>query len=854
MYTTKHNKTCIFTICSKNYLHYARTLMESARLHAPDVTRIVGLCDKPEGLDPIDCDLLKIVHLTDLAIPELDDMLSKYTVLELNTAIKPWMFLHLFKEYDKVIYFDPDIQIYSNINDLAFHLDTQDIVLTPHLTSPLEDNRHPDEVTFLQCGTYNLGFIAARRCPETERIMLWWHNNLIDQCTVDLQHGLFVDQKWVNLIPGFHNRVYICRDPGWNVAYWNLHSRTIETQGDSLFVNGKPLFFFHFSGVTPDGKTFSKHQDRFTMATLDPETKHLVEEYCAALQRNGLSDYKSLEYGYGRFPSGQPIPDLIRRTYRNKKKLSAKFGPLTSAGSETNWIQYALETPEGYNIINNAALALHESRIDLQEAFPDLCPGNEHPYAHWLSDNGRAQPDMPEEFVVPVQERLHANSHTLLPWRRSTGSSPKQWLLTTIYRLTYRLAWKLKKRLCPFTTVSMRKKTHGILANLAYGHKTATNHKTYEPICANHFGINIIGYLKAESGVGRAAQLSINSARSADIDLAIKNFTGGSLSRAETKLPEGLATGVPYDINLFHINADQTPVVYGQLGEDVFSGRYNIGYWYWELPEFPTEWQSAFQYLDEVWVGSSFCQQSISASSPIPVVLIPPGLTVSPAPHLDRAHFNLPETGFLFLTMADGLSFLERKNTIGVIDAFQKAFPNPSDDVRLVIKTINGVHAKKGMDAILQAARNNPSIIILDAYFDRTEVDSLINVCDSYVSLHRSEGFGLPIAEAMLMGKPVIATDWSANTDFITSRNSYPVDYSLVRLDKDYGPYKTGMHWADPDLEHAAHQMKTVYKFDSEVRQRAQRGQSDLSDWYRPNYTGNLMKKRLRYIRENLQH
>jgi len=846
-------KTCLFTICSRNYLHYARTLMESARQHAPNVHRYVALCDVSDGFEPIEKDLLSIISLHELEIPGLDDMISKYTVMELNTAIKPSVFLHLFQRrgYDKVVYFDPDISLYSGMDELLDMLDDNDIVLTPHLTAPIEDNRHPGEVTFLQCGAYNLGFIATARTHDTERLMRWWTEKLADQCSVDLPHGLFVDQKWIDLVPGFFDRVFICRDPGWNVAYWNLHSRALAREGQRLSVNDRPLFFFHYSGITPDGLVFSKHQDRFSMSNLDPAVRELAGDYCAALRRNGAEAYSQIRYGYGRFASGLPIPDFIRRIYREHAKLAEKLGSLTSAGGERSWMGYALEVPTGYNILNRASLALYEMRIDLSNAFPDVPLGNELPYANWFSDNGSVQPDMLAEFVAPVRHRLEKQKKSLAPPAGvPAAGAGRRTAAVWMYRLIYQMAWRMQRLVYPFTSMAARRRIHDFLVNLAYSRKTVrlpAGHAHRRPP-----GLNVIGYLKAESGVGRAAQLTIDAALACQIPLALRHFSMGCVSRLGAELPAGVAEGNPHDINLFHINADQMPIVRSQLDPELFSGRYNIGFWYWELPEFPSEWQSSFQQLDEIWVASTFCQQSIAKSSPIPVVMMPPGISASPDPRCDRAYFGLPKDAFIFLTMADGLSFIQRKNTLGTIEAFRRAFPNKASGVKLVVKMINGAYSGSGYEQVRQAIEGDPSIVLVDQYMCRSEVDSLIAASDAIVSLHRSEGFGLPLAEAMLMGKPAIATGWSANTDFMTNRNAFLVDFRIVEIDKDHGPYKAGMHWSDPDLDDAAKAMQFVFANDIDVRLRAQRAKADMVNYYSPAIAGRLIGDRLAYIRNYL--
>jgi hypothetical protein len=160
------------------------------------------------------------------------------------------------------------------------------VVLTPHLTAPLADDRHPSDLSILQSGTYNLGFVAMRRCDDTARLLRWWQGKLERDCVVDIPRGLFTDQKWMDLVPGFCARTVVERHPGWNVAYWNLAHRQVDPGPSGFTVNGQPLFFFHFSGYDPRSASISKHQDRFTLAACTPATQQLFALYTERLARS----------------------------------------------------------------------------------------------------------------------------------------------------------------------------------------------------------------------------------------------------------------------------------------------------------------------------------------------------------------------------------------------------------------------------------------------------------------------------------------------------------------------------------------------------------------------------------------
>jgi glycosyltransferase involved in cell wall biosynthesis len=217
--------------------------------------------------------------------------------------------------------------------------------------------------------------------------------------------------------------------------------------------------------------------------------------------------------------------------------------------------------------------------------------------------------------------------------------------------------------------------------------------------------------------------------------------------------------------------------------------------------------------------------------------------------HLTRKQLGLPEQGFLFGFIFDVLSVVERKNPFAALRAFRLAFGHSPNDVKIVLKLMNTEHNPKFMKDFATEFGDDKSIVVLDSYLSRTHINGLLENIDCYVSLHRSEGFGLTLAEAMSMGKPVIATGWSGNMDFMNPWNSFPVRYQLVQLDQDYGPYKRGCHWADPSLDHAATCMRQVVE-DSDLRsQIGLAAYQTIAQDFSPEALGGKLRERLNVIR-----
>jgi glycosyltransferase involved in cell wall biosynthesis len=286
------------------------------------------------------------------------------------------------------------------------------------------------------------------------------------------------------------------------------------------------------------------------------------------------------------------------------------------------------------------------------------------------------------------------------------------------------------------------------------------------------------------------------------------------------------------------------PVAFKHLGRDLFDGRYNIGFWHWELPEFPEEWTGSFKLVDEVWVPSRFVQDSIARKSPVPVVRIPHAIEINCPPDIDRRYFNLPES-FLFLAMYDVYSQQERKNPRSVIEAFQKTFGPGDFSAGLVLKVTNPRYQPEEISQLKEMVGSYKNIYLIDEVLKRQELNALINVIDCFVSLHRSEGFGLGLAEAMYLGKPVIGTNWSSNIDFMNSQNSCPVNYQIIKVGQDHGPYKAHQFWAEPDVEHASYFMKKLAT-DSHFHQMiGSSGQKTIHTEYSPKVVGRMIKDRL---------
>jgi glycosyltransferase involved in cell wall biosynthesis len=359
-------------------------------------------------------------------------------------------------------------------------------------------------------------------------------------------------------------------------------------------------------------------------------------------------------------------------------------------------------------------------------------------------------------------------------------------------------------------------------------------------------GVNVSGYLDTESGMGEAARGSIRSLEAADIPFALNNVAS-RLRKRDASFTNAFVESNPHPFNLVHLNADNMGWFAEGRGRQYFRNRYTIGYWFWELAAFREEWVPFFDYVDEVWAASDFVRDSFAVWSPVPVVRMPLPVWLPPVPALGRTHFRLPARGAVFLYMFDVSSQTERKNPSGAIEAFRRARFD-RDEAVLVLKFTNAEYDREAVRRLHEQA-DGLHVLFLDGYMDRQELCALLAAADCYFSPHRSEGFGLTMLESMSLGKPVIATAYSGNMDFMTADNSFLLPYRLATLERDYGPYMRGAVWADPDLDEAARLMRLVVEHPREGQARGHAAQQQVARERNPAVTGAAVRQRLEAIR-----
>lgn len=792
----------VCTIVARNYLAQARVLARSfadhhlgERLQVLVIDDVAGdCCHRDEPFDVLGpADLV-------LGLRDMHEMALYYDVMELATALKPSLLLTLLERFGgrPVVYLDPDVMVFSPLDDLTDLVERHPIVLTPHTTKPMaRDTMKPSEFDILASGSWNLGFAAVGR--DATAFLEWWALRLKLDAAVDHANMRFTDQRWVDLAPGYFD-VHPLRDPGYNVAYWNLDQRALSWTRDRFEVDGRPLVFFHFSGFDPRRPhILSKHQGDRPRVRLSEHrgVARICRLYAERLAAEGWEQTRSNPYAWLELPDGTPVSSAMRAAVRHALQDRDAGGdcerpPDPFDGDQLGAFFTWLATPEPYQEaapeVPRLFFEIHAERPDLQRAYPDIASIDAARYRDWVWQFGRSEEKLPPAVV-------------------QTAFEDGAWALP------FDTNWASKSRLRP--------------------------------------GFLVAGYLKAELGLGEAARRSLQTMRSAGLPCAAFAY-GLTQSRQRHPHPSEAPRAIDLDTNVVWVNHDQLGFFVRGVGSGFFEGRYTVGSWAWETETPHPSMHEMSRYVDEIWTLSDFSRRCIQSVTDKPVFTFAPVIF---EPHKDAGpspvDLGLPG-GFVFLFMFDFFSTLERKNPAGVVDAFCQAF-QPGEGPTLVLKSINGAKVPLEMERLRYQFAGRSDILHIDSYLSAPQCAAMIARADCYVSLHRAEGFGLTMADAMAIGTPVIATGYSGNLEFMSDETAFLVPVTPVRSGPDALPYPEGSLWGEPDIAVASELMRRVYQApDEAVRKAAVARRSVLLDHGQAKAT-RFLAERFGVIHEHLR-
>ena len=331
-------------------------------------------------------------------------------------------------------------------------------------------------------------------------------------------------------------------------------------------------------------------------------------------------------------------------------------------------------------------------------------------------------------------------------------------------------------------------------------------------------GLNLVGYYSGDLGLGEALRYLAKAIHGTTIPFLVRQLKARLLSgQSNQTLNSFLSPECKYPINCIVINPDLIHRLPMWVRYPEWAQRYNIGYWFWELENFPQEWRYSIPLVDEIWVNTEFVANAMRQAHKR-VIKIPFAVEFeTPSTQYTRQYFSLPESGFLFICTFDFQSSVNRKNPKASIKAFLEAFPSSESNTLLIIKSINAHLHPKLFDDLKIIAQSDPRILFIDKNLNSTEMRGLLQCADCYVSLHRSEGLGLGMAESMFLGKPVIATAYSGNLEFMNEKNACLIPYKKIPVGKDEYLYTKNQVWADPNIPDAVSAMQKIFN-DSDFR------------------------------------
>jgi Glycosyl transferases group 1 len=805
----------VLTLATPSTLPRARVLSRSLRRHQPDWSHEIVLLSRSEALrarpEPNDLDVRPVTELLDLPVERL---IARHEEDELHALLVPPLLAACTRDGGgPVMHLPASVWVLASLAPIEDALHTRSVLLVPRMTSDIpDDGLEPSPLQMERVGRVEETIIGTDGTARAEGFLVWWGAHVEEALgSLDGTRGGTrpEDRGWLarylELAPARFS-TGLLDDLGCNLNMWNLHARRLEAgaHGPSV-ADGAPVRFLNLPGFEPHRPERLSPMASRVRVSRSPPLRQLCLEYAHALRDAGWPDFEPRREIGRRLPNGLVYDEPLSALHRRALALGEDFEDVFDERGARAFVQW-LEgpAPEGSarGVNRYVFYRVARERPDVVRAYPDLDGDDGAGYVAWCWSFGREELAIPEQFMPP---------------REKSGALPS---------------------------------ANGSAAESAAvrERRVASPHeRSHEAGTA----VRVTGYLGHSLGLGAAARGYAKALRAAGVPvstvsvplhhLAVPVELDSDYGRHgfEDAVHEG-----GHGFELVAVNADELPGFVERLGEDYFEGP-RIGIWGWETNSIPPRWQRAFELIDEIWVYSTFMAENIGAVAPVPVTVLPPPVE-APVEPLEPTRLGVPD-GFLFLFVFDYLSTIQRKNPVGLIEAFKRAFA-PGAGPQLLIKTINAPLRPLADEQVLWAAHGRPDVHVLDRSLPSGELAALMAACDCYVSLHRSEGFGLTMAEAMAMGKPVIATGYSGNVDFMNEHNSYLVDYTLGRVGPDVEIYPPDGEWAEPSVAQAAELMRCVVEAPEEASVVGARAREDITATLSPRVTGAAMRRRLEQL------
>ena len=815
-----HSKMQVVCVATAAMLPRARVMERSLHRHQPDWELDIALVGSSRHVGDDD-EGLRIVSVEEELHLNVEELVARHEPAALVSLLVPRMLLARCRSGSgPVLHLPASAWILGDLDPLAAPVAERGVLLVPRASAdPPGDGLEPSARQLAMTGRVASDLMAVDGSAAAESFLCWWIERL-DQILGapdgPTRGHAPQDRYWVHrsleLAPA---RFWVATlgDPGCNLSVWNLHEHTLEETPNGILVDGQwRLRLMDLSGFEPDRPyRLSAISSRVRMSRM-PVLRALGSRYAQELLEAGWRDPNDgLDIGR-HLANGIVFDDTMRSLYDVAHALGEDFGDLFSReGTDAFMAWLSGPAPHGgsHGINRYVFHRVVRDRPDVTAAFPNIDQADGPKLAAWCHTSGRREMDFPEELLPP---RPALNGEVAGP-----SASPE-------------------------LVAAPHARNEGVAAN---GEPPAT------PDNGGSLGVRLTGYFGHVLGLGAAARAYATALASAGVPLSTVTVSLDHFRPPVELSPEygrhsynDVVGEGGHAFELVCVNADELPKFVDRVGEDYFQGP-RIGVWGWETNSIPPRWGPAFDLVDEIWVYSRFVAENIGAVSPVPVIPLPPPVEAAPGTSVPL-RLGAPD-GFLFLYAFDYCSTIQRKNPVGLITAFKRAFA-PGEGPRLLIKTINAPLWPLAEEEILWAADQRPDIHVIDRSLTGEEKDGLMVACDCYVSLHRSEGFGLTMAEAMAIGKPVIGTGYSGNVDFMNEGNSFLVDYEMTRVGPDCDPYPADGEWAEPSVEHASALMRRVCDDPDHAARIGTQAREDIARMLSPETTGAAMRRRLQEL------
>jgi glycosyltransferase involved in cell wall biosynthesis len=823
----------VLTLATPSTLPQARVLADSLRRHQPDWPLDILFVGRERAADA-GGETSRLRSVADELDLDIESVIARYDEEDLITLLLP----RVLRSYSArgvgpLLHLPPTAWVRDGLAPVQAALATRSVLLVPRMSADIpDDGLQPTCAQMERSGRMAETVMGVDGTAGADGFLVWWAAQ-VEQTFGSLDGRRAgarpEDRSWLGrlleLAPA-RFATAVLEDPGCNLSMWNLHLHALEPTSEGTLVDGRwPLRWLDLPGFRPDRPHQLNVGASRVRISRSPALRELCVSYAGELERAGWSAVDRRQDIGRRLADGLVYDDALDALRTRAEALGERYEDLFDPGGDdarafTEWLAGPAPAGAGYGVNRYVYYRVARERPDVMRAYPDLDGPDGAEYVEWCWVFGREEVSIPDRFMPPPPGS--AAERSIAPSGRVSQSASES----------------------------------------AEDAKAAPTEPARAPVVSepdprrhaapngSQPAVRVTGYLSHTLGLGAAGRGYAQALKAAGVAVSTASVPLHHL-QLPVELRDGYGRhtfedmahdGIHHGFEIVAVNAEELPSFVERLGEDYFQGP-RIGIWGWETDSIPVRWQRAFALVREIWVYSQFMAENIGAAAPVPTIALPPPVQ-PPAEPAAPKRLDVPDDGFMFLFVFDYLSTIQRKNPVGLIEAFKRAFA-PGEGPRLLLKTINGPLRPLAEEEVLWAAHGRPDIHVVDRSLSGAQLNGLMAACDAYVSLHRSEGFGLTMAEAMAIGKPVIGTGYSGNLDFMNAENSYLVDYELGRVGPDCEIYPPEGTWARPSVEHAAELMRRVVERPEEAAALGARARVDIARELSPQTTGAAMLKRL---------